>query len=67
MRESTCRDVDTILMLRPTESRILWLQQFNPGLRFRPGKRRKVIDYIGNDRSFLLKPRTLFELGNGEG
>lgn len=59
-------DVDTILMLRPTESRILWLQQFGRGLRHLPGKRLKVIDYIGNHRSFLLKPRTLFELGDGE-
>jgi superfamily II DNA or RNA helicase len=55
-------DVDTILMLRPTESPVLWLQQFGRGLRYRPDKRLKVIDYIGNHRSFLLKPRTLFEL-----
>jgi superfamily II DNA or RNA helicase len=31
-------NVDTILMLRPTESRILWLQQFGRGLRHLPGK-----------------------------
>jgi superfamily II DNA or RNA helicase/diadenosine tetraphosphate (Ap4A) HIT family hydrolase len=59
-------DVDTVLMLRPTESRILWLQQFGRGLRVRPGKRLKVIDYIGNHRSFLLKPRALFQLGGGD-
>lgn len=58
-------DVDTILMLRPTESAVLWLQQFGRGLRYREGKRLRVIDYIGNHRSFLLKPRTLFQLGEG--
>jgi len=26
-------ELDTVLMLRPTESRILWLQQFGRGLR----------------------------------
>ena len=59
-------DVDTILMLRPTESQLLWLQQFGRGLRYRPGKRLKLIDYIGNHRTFLLKPRTLFQLGPGD-
>lgn len=59
-------DVDTILMLRPTESSILWLQQFGRGLRRRAGKRLKVIDYIGNHRLFLTKPRTLFQLEDGD-
>lgn len=59
-------DVDTVLMLRPTESSILWLQQFGRGLRRRVGKRLKVIDYIGNHRSFLIKPRTLFQLEDGD-
>ena len=59
-------NVDTVMMLRPTESQILWLQQFGRGLRHREGKRLKVIDYIGNHRTFLLKPRTLFELGPGD-
>jgi hypothetical protein len=59
-------DVDTVIMLRPTESRILWLQQFGRGLRVREGKRLKVIDYIGNHRSFLLKPRALFQLSGGD-
>lgn len=59
-------DLDTVLMLRPTESAVLWLQQFGRGLRWRPGKRLKVIDYIGNHRTFLLKPRTLFQLQDGD-
>jgi superfamily II DNA or RNA helicase/diadenosine tetraphosphate (Ap4A) HIT family hydrolase/HKD family nuclease len=59
-------NVDTILMLRPTESRILWLQQFGRGLRHRPGKTLSVIDYIGNHRVFLTKTRALFSLGSGD-
>lgn len=59
-------DIDTVLMLRPTESAVLWLQQFGRGLRWRAGKRLKVIDYIGNHRTFLLKPRTLFQLDEGD-
>jgi superfamily II DNA or RNA helicase/HKD family nuclease len=56
--------IDTVMMLRPTESRILWLQQFGRGLRRAEGKDHlTVIDYIGNHRTFLIKPRTLFELG----
>ncbi len=55
--------LDTVMMLRPTESKILWLQQFGRGLRKADGKERLVvIDYIGNHRIFLLKPQTLFGL-----
>jgi len=59
-------DIDTVLMLRPTESSVLWLQQLGRGLRYREGKRLAVIDYIGNHRSFLLKPRALFDLAEGD-
>jgi superfamily II DNA or RNA helicase/HKD family nuclease len=64
-------DVDTILMLRPTESKTLWLQQFGRGLRQPEGvdKTLKVIDYIGNHRTFLNKPEALmhamFPMGPG--
>ncbi len=58
--------VDTVMMLRPTESRIIWLQQFGRGLRVAEGKSHlNVIDYIGNHRTFLIKPQTLFDLGAG--
>lgn len=58
--------IDTVMMLRPTESRVLWLQQFGRGLRTAPEKPHvTVIDYIGNHRSFLTKPRALFGLGDG--
>jgi len=54
------------MMLRPTESKILWLQQMGRGLRKGDElKTLKVIDYIGNHRTFLLKPQTLFQLGPG--
>jgi superfamily II DNA or RNA helicase len=61
-------EIDTVLMLRPTESRILWLQQFGRGLRRLEGKVLRVIDYIGNHKTFLDKPRALFGalLGIGE-
>jgi superfamily II DNA or RNA helicase/HKD family nuclease/diadenosine tetraphosphate (Ap4A) HIT family hydrolase len=58
---------DTILMLRPTESRILWLQQFGRGLRQSDDKDHlTVVDYIGNHRSFLMKPQALLGLGEGD-
>ena len=50
--------IDTVMMLRPTESPIIWLQQFGRGLRNAEGKGRlTVIDYIGNHRTFLIKLR----------
>ncbi|WP_405237892.1 DUF3427 domain-containing protein [Lentisalinibacter orientalis] len=52
--------VDTVMMLRPTESKIIWLQQFGRGLRMSEGKQQlNVIDYIGNHRSFLQVPALL--------
>ncbi|MDP3233153.1 MAG: DUF3427 domain-containing protein [Myxococcales bacterium] len=58
--------IDTVMMLRPTESAIIWLQQFGRGLRTSPGKERlTVIDYIGNHRIFLLKARTLLQVPPG--
>lgn len=57
--------IDTVLMLRPTESAILWLQQLGRGLRKLEGKTLKVIDYIGNHRVFLVKVRALLDLPPG--
>ena len=57
--------IDTVMMLRPTESQIVWLQQFGRGLRKFEGKCLSVIDYIGNHRSFLLKVRTLLDVQGG--
>src|SRR5258708_15421127 len=59
-------EVDTILMLRPTASPVVFLQQLGRGLRRGDGKDAlTVIDFIGNHRSFLIKPRTLLALGRG--
>jgi superfamily II DNA or RNA helicase/HKD family nuclease/diadenosine tetraphosphate (Ap4A) HIT family hydrolase len=54
--------IDTVMMLRPTESQIVWMQQFGRGLRKLPDKRLTVIDYIGNHRSFLVKIRSLLAI-----
>jgi len=54
--------VDTIMMLRPTESKIVFIQQFGRGLRKADGKKIvNVIDFIGNHKSFLEKPAALFD------
>lgn len=52
--------IDLILMLRPTESAIIFLQQLGRGLRVSPGKPQlDVIDLVGNHKGFLLKARIL--------
>jgi superfamily II DNA or RNA helicase/HKD family nuclease len=56
--------IDTVMMLRPTESKILFLQQLGRGLRRHPGKERLVVlDFIGNHKGFLNKPDALFDCG----
>jgi len=60
--------IDTVLMLRPTESPVIWLQQLGRCLRKSAEKTHlAVIDYIGNHRIFLTKVRTLLKLGAGDG
>lgn len=55
--------LDTVLMLRPTDSPVIFLQQLGRGLRIAGGKDHlAVVDLIGNHRAFLLKPRTLLSL-----
>ena len=57
--------IDTVLMLRPTESKILFLQQLGRGLRQAEGKERLVVlDFIGNHHSFLHKPQALGQIGS---
>ncbi|GIU85471.1 MAG: hypothetical protein KatS3mg008_2246 [Acidimicrobiales bacterium] len=56
-------EVDLVLMLRPTESPVVFFQQLGRGLRRADGKERlDVVDLVGNHRSFLLKARLLAEL-----
>ena len=57
-------EVETVLMLRPTDSPVVFLQQLGRGLRKTAGKAAlRVIDFVGNHHSFLTKPRTLLSLG----
>ena len=52
--------IDTVLLLRPTESRILFLQQLGRGLRRHIQKERLVVlDFVGNHHSFLNRPELL--------
>ncbi|MEO5697020.1 MAG: DEAD/DEAH box helicase family protein, partial [Burkholderiaceae bacterium] len=56
--------IDTVMMLRPTESKILFLQQLGRGLRRSDGKQHLIVlDFIGNHQSFLQKPQALFGVG----
>ncbi|KAI5911889.1 DUF3427 domain-containing protein [Azoarcus sp. PA01] len=56
--------IDTVMMLRPTESKILFLQQLGRGLRKADGKDKLVVlDFIGNHVSFLHKPQALTGIG----
>ncbi len=55
--------IDTVMMLRPTESKVLFLQQLGRGLRRHQEKERLVVlDFIGNHQGFLNKPLALFGL-----
>ncbi|MCL9779897.1 DEAD/DEAH box helicase family protein [Vibrio sp. S4M6] len=48
--------IDTVLMIRPTESNIIFLQQLGRGLRLHKNKTHLVVlDFIGNHKSFLNK------------
>lgn len=59
-------EIGTVMMLRPTESAIIWLQQLGRGLRRIEGKVLQVIDYIGNHRVFLTKAAALLQAGGGD-
>ena len=58
-------DVDRVVMLRPTESKVIFLQQLGRGLRSAENKLRlKVIDFVGNHRVFASRLTHLLSLGN---
>ena len=60
--------IDRVVMLRPTESGVLFLQQLGRGLRAFPGKHGvNVIDFVGNHRVFLERLRALLSLGGAPG
>ncbi|MCK6545686.1 DEAD/DEAH box helicase family protein, partial [Myxococcota bacterium] len=55
--------LDRVVMLRPTESSTIFLQQLGRGLRYSEGKHAlTVIDFVGNHRIFLERLRTLLSL-----
>ncbi|WP_318412592.1 DEAD/DEAH box helicase family protein [Photobacterium leiognathi] len=59
--------IDTILMIRPTESKILFLQQLGRGLRQSKNTQKDkllVLDFIGNHQSFLTKPSALLNISS---
>lgn len=56
-------EIDSVMMLRPTNSAVIFLQQLGRGLRLSPDKDHlNVVDFVGNHASFLLKPRTLLSM-----
>jgi hypothetical protein len=56
--------VDRVVMLRPTESPVVFLHQLGRGLRKAEGKPHlTVIDFVGNHRVFLDRVRLLLSLG----
>jgi hypothetical protein len=58
--------VDRVVMLRPTESPVIFMQQLGRGLRKAEGKTSvTIIDFVGNHRLFLDRLQTLLALGAG--
>ncbi len=55
--------VDRVILLRPTESKVIFLQQLGRGLRAAEGKTRLlVIDFVGNHRIFAQRLLHLLSL-----
>ena len=47
-------DCSTVIMLRPTKSLSLYIQQSMRGMRYKPGKTSIIIDHVGNAHRFGL-------------
>lgn len=47
-------DCSTVIMLRPTKSLSLYIQQSMRGMRYKPGKASIIIDHVGNVHRFGL-------------
>lgn len=67
-------DCSTVIMLRPTASLSLFIQQSMRGMRYRPGKVSKIIDHVGNverhgfpdtDRAWSLQGEVKASSGGG--
>lgn len=60
--------IDRVVMLRPTESSVVFLQQLGRGLRAAEGKTAvNVVDFVGNHRMFLERLRALLSMGGESG
>jgi len=60
--------IDRVVMLRPTESSVIFLQQLGRGLRASVGKGAvTVIDFVGNHQVFLERVRALLALTGAMG
>jgi superfamily II DNA or RNA helicase/diadenosine tetraphosphate (Ap4A) HIT family hydrolase len=60
--------VDRVIMLRPTESSLLFLQQLGRGLRASHDKPSvTILDFVGNHRIFLDRIRALLSIAGGSG
>ena len=61
-------EIGTVLMLRPTDSPVVFLQQLGRGLRLSDDRAAlQVIDFVGNHHSFLMKPRVLLKMSSSSG
>ena len=59
--------IDRVVMLRPTESGVVFMQQLGRGLRASDGKPHlTVIDFVGNHAVFLVRLRALLSLAGGD-
>ncbi len=59
--------IDTVMMLRPTDSKIIFLQQLGRGLRIHRQKNQLIVlDFIANHISFFRKPEALFGIGSSK-
>ncbi|MDG1480123.1 MAG: helicase-related protein, partial [Myxococcota bacterium] len=59
------KPVDRVVMLRPTASPVLFLQQLGRGLRTALGKTDLVVlDFVGNHHTFLTRMRSLLSLSS---
>jgi superfamily II DNA or RNA helicase len=60
--------IDRVVMLRPTESSVVFLQQLGRGLRAAEGKTAvNVVDFVGNHRMFLERLRALLSISGESG
>lgn len=59
--------VDRVVMLRPTESQVVFMQQLGRGLRKAEGKSSvTIIDFVGNHRMFLERIQALLSLESAQ-